>query len=459
MALYDAFISYSHAKDKPIASALQSAIQRLGKPWYRRRVLRLFRDDTSLSATPGLWPAIEQALANSRFLILLASPEGAASPWVTKEVSYWLEHKGAETLLIGMTEGKLTWDNSLGDFACREGMPLPAVLTGRFRSEPKWVDLRAYRDRADTGDAKFTELAADFAAAIHGIPKEDLLSHELRQQRRALALAWSAAGSLFIFAGVAGWQWKSALDAERAAIEQRQIAQDQRDHAEYNFAIAKQAADDVVFQLAQNLRDVQGMRVETVRRILEAARTLMDRIAQSAPDDPQLQRSRAAMLSEFTETFVRIGDLTQAQAAAQEGLAIVRKLAAADPNNTSLQRDVYVFLTRLGNVQLAAGARTQALASYVNGLAIARALIGRDPDNAGWQRDVTLTLDKIGDVRLTIGDRAGALAAYEEGLAIRRKLASADPDNPELQSILAASLDRIGRELAVAGQMIEALKI
>jgi hypothetical protein len=77
VALYDAFISYSHAKDKPIASALQSTIQRLGKPWYRRRVVRVFRDDTSLSATPGLWPAIEQALDNSRFLIVLASPEAA----------------------------------------------------------------------------------------------------------------------------------------------------------------------------------------------------------------------------------------------------------------------------------------------------------------------------------------------------------------------------------------------
>ena len=459
MALYDAFISYSHAKDKPIASALQSEIQRLGKPWYKRRVLRLFRDDTSLSATPGLWPAIEQALANSRFLILLASPEGAASPWVTKEVSYWLQHKGPETLLIGMTEGRLTWDNSFGDFAYREDMPLPAVLTGRFPSEPKWVDLRVYRDGAGTRDAKFTELAADFAAAIHGIPKEDLLSHELRQQRRALALAWSAAGSLFILAGLAGWQWKSALDAERAAIEQRQIAQDQRDHAQYNFAIAKQAADDVVFQLAQNLRNVEGMRVETVRRILEAARVLMDRIAQAAPNDPQLQRSRAAMLSEFTETFVRIGDLTQAQAAAQEGLVIIRKLAAADPSNTSLQRDLYVFLTRLGNVELAAGARPQALASFVDGLAIARALVARDPDDGGWQRDLTLTLDKIGDVRLTIGDRVGALAAYEESLAIRRKLAAADSDNPEWQGILAASLDRSGRELADAGQMIEALKI
>ena len=93
MAIYDAFISYSHAKDKPIAAALQAAVQKLGKPWYRRRALRVFRDDASLSATPHLWPTIEEALAESRFLIVLASPEAAASPWVTKEVAYWLEHR------------------------------------------------------------------------------------------------------------------------------------------------------------------------------------------------------------------------------------------------------------------------------------------------------------------------------------------------------------------------------
>ena len=187
MALYDAFVSYSHAKDKPIAAALQSVVQKLGKPWYRRRALRVFRDDTSLSATPSLWPTIEQALGQSRFLILLASPEAAASPWVNKEVAYWLEHKGADTLLIAVTDG----DACLGQRASAtspgaSGMPLPPVLTGRFASEPKWVDLTAYRDGADPRDAKFTELAADFAAAIHGMPKEDLLSQEVRQQRRAL---------------------------------------------------------------------------------------------------------------------------------------------------------------------------------------------------------------------------------------------------------------------------------
>src|ERR1700754_3512579 len=104
LALYDAFISYSHAKDKPIAAALQSAVQKLGKPWYRRRALRLFRDDTSLAAAPQLWPTIERALDGSRFFILLASPEAAASKWVNKEVAHWLDHNSADTLLIGLTD-------------------------------------------------------------------------------------------------------------------------------------------------------------------------------------------------------------------------------------------------------------------------------------------------------------------------------------------------------------------
>src|SRR5215475_1811514 len=166
MATYDAFISYSHAKDKPVAAALQTVVQKLGKPWYRRRSLRVFRDDTSLSATPHLWPTIEQALGQSRYFILLASPEAAASKWVNKEVAYWLEHNNINTLLIGVTDGTLAWDESTDDFSWSDNTPLPPVLKNRFASEPKWVDLTAYRDRADKRDAKLTELAADFAAAI-----------------------------------------------------------------------------------------------------------------------------------------------------------------------------------------------------------------------------------------------------------------------------------------------------
>ena len=167
MPVYDAFISYSHAKDKPIAAALQSVIQKLGKPWYRRRGLRVFRDDTSLSATPQLWPSIEQALGQSRYLVLLASPEAAASPWVGKEIEYWLAHKSTDTLFIGVTDGTLGWDGETGDFTGAPAPPLPAALKGRFPAEPKWVDLGAYRDGANPRDARFMDLGADSVSYTH----------------------------------------------------------------------------------------------------------------------------------------------------------------------------------------------------------------------------------------------------------------------------------------------------
>ena len=210
----------------------------------------MFRDDTSLSATPSLWPSIERALAQSRYLILLASPEAAASPWVGKEVAYWLEHKGADTLLIALTGGTLAWDATAGDFARHETTPLPPALAGRFASEPKWVDLTGYRNGAKPRDPRFTELAAGFAAAIHGMPKEDLLSQELRQQRRALQLASAAAGLLLVLAGAAGWQWweadgakRAAQSAERIATEQKEVAQVQRDRAVAAEATATEQKD------------------------------------------------------------------------------------------------------------------------------------------------------------------------------------------------------------------------
>ena len=89
MAAYDAFISYSHAADGNLAPALRVGLERLAKRWNRRRALRVFHDQTGLAATPELWPTIQRALDDSRFFVLLASPEAAQSHWVGQEVGQW----------------------------------------------------------------------------------------------------------------------------------------------------------------------------------------------------------------------------------------------------------------------------------------------------------------------------------------------------------------------------------
>ena len=46
---YAAFISYSRAVDGRLAPRLKGALEGFGKPWYRLRAIRVFRDEPAPS--------------------------------------------------------------------------------------------------------------------------------------------------------------------------------------------------------------------------------------------------------------------------------------------------------------------------------------------------------------------------------------------------------------------------
>lgn len=140
---YDAFVSYSHGQDRVLAAALQSELQRFTRPWYRARALRIFRDETNLSANPGLWPAIEQALETSSWFVLMASPSSAKSPWVKREIHWWLAHRNADRILLALTDGEIRWTGQ--DFDWDQTNAIPRELSGVFTDEPFWIDLRKLR--------------------------------------------------------------------------------------------------------------------------------------------------------------------------------------------------------------------------------------------------------------------------------------------------------------------------
>jgi WD40 repeat protein len=213
---FDAFISYSHALDGTLAPALQIGLERFAKPWYRSRALRVFRDDASMSASTDLWSSIEQALMASAWLVLMASPDAARSPWVDKEVRWWLKHKSGERLLVVLTEGEFAYIDE------REAGPdaaLPAGLRGAFAAEPRWVDLRWLHDVGQVAQSnpRLRDGIADVAATVRGVPKDILVGEHIRQHRRTMRLARTAVAVLVVLALAAAAAAFVAYDRQQQA--------------------------------------------------------------------------------------------------------------------------------------------------------------------------------------------------------------------------------------------------
>ncbi|SDF73238.1 TIR domain-containing protein [Lentzea fradiae] len=219
--MYDGFISYSHAADRPLAKRLQRALHTIGRPWYKPRALKVFRDDVSLAASPDLWSSIRTALENSRTFTLLACPESAASPWVNREVSLWRQQKSRDTFLIALTGGELVWDERTNDFDWSRTTALPDSLQSWFQAEPLWVDLR---DPESLTGAEFRARAATLAAGVHGIPKDNLISEDSKQQRRLVAVLASLLTLALAAGGIAVWQQRVAVAERDRATEQARLA-------------------------------------------------------------------------------------------------------------------------------------------------------------------------------------------------------------------------------------------
>jgi WD40 repeat protein len=226
---YDAFVSYSHAADGRLAPALQQGMQRLAKSWFQPRALRVFRDESALSANPHLWSSIERALDEGTWFVLLASPDAVASQWVNRELEYWLAHKSVDNILPVVTDGTWEWTE-----AGLEGTAVLPAFRNAFGGEPRHIDLRWAHDVTDVDlrNSRFRDAVAQLAAPVHGVAKDDLESEDVRHHRRARRLARAAIATLVVLlvaaiigGGIAVHSTSVARAQTREANTQRLVGQ------------------------------------------------------------------------------------------------------------------------------------------------------------------------------------------------------------------------------------------
>ncbi len=291
---YDAFVSYNHASDERLALELRRNMQKIAKPWYRRRALDVFLDQSSLTASPGLWPAIEQSLQRSRYYVLLASPRSAQSKWVVKELGHWLKHRSADSVLLVLTEGSIEWDDEAGDFDWERTDALPRRLEGVFSGEPLYTDMREFRGRERvSGDAAFRGRAAEVAAAVRGVSKDQIVGDDLSQHRRVIRVVWAVAAILLILGVTAAVMATIARKQERravAAAEQERVARLAETEARRAEQEERRRAE---VSLAGNYASNAGSTGSAVRQLLYSAASV------DLADDPV---ARGEMLKAIAKT-------------------------------------------------------------------------------------------------------------------------------------------------------------
>ena len=187
-----------------------------------------------MSANSSLWDSIATALSSSEWLVFLAHPVAANSPYVQKEVDWWLTRRAstpaaaAERVVLVLAGGDVVWDAQVGRFDPEASTALPPSLAAAFVKEPRWIDARWFT--GDTSDPRWAEVVADVGATLRGVSKEDLVGQNVRLHRKAQMLARLAIVTLsvllvlaVVFAGTAVVQRQRAEDNARIS-EARYLA-------------------------------------------------------------------------------------------------------------------------------------------------------------------------------------------------------------------------------------------
>jgi WD40 repeat protein len=304
-------------------------LQRFAKPWWKRRAVRIFRDESSLSANPHLWSSITEALDTSGWFVLLLSPDAAGSEWVNQEIGYWVENRDPKKILPVVTDGTFGWadDGMTGD-------AMPDALQGVFTEEPRWVDMRWAKgeEQLDLQNPRFADAIADIGSAIRGVPKDELSSEEVRQHRRTVRTAWAAGGLVTVLAIAAvGFGIQSARNADEAE-RQAQRAQESATEAQQSAALEAVARSEAERSAEEALKNADRADREAAAALrseaLAKTRQLAASSVNAANEDPQLALALAVRAADILPDGEPIG--AELEAALRGAMSQDRLLARYD---------------------------------------------------------------------------------------------------------------------------------
>ena len=255
---YDAFISYRHIEpDLTIAKILHEMIEKFNIPKHLRTVsndensindkhiFRVFRDREELS-TKDLSTMIEEAIANSKNLIVICSKRTSLSPWCRKEVQLFKKIHGVNNIIPVLIEGepdeafidelknlKTTFINSEN---VEEEKNIELLAADIRPDEVKSPSFKGYEILEYSKDPKLNELTKKsldilkkseiyrIVASMLNVNYGDLkLRHQERYLKRIIYTSVAASIAMLIFVVSVTTLYLKSVVSERKANEQSSL--------------------------------------------------------------------------------------------------------------------------------------------------------------------------------------------------------------------------------------------
>ncbi|MGE5561829.1 MAG: TIR domain-containing protein [Bacillota bacterium] len=443
---YFAFLSYSH-KDKELADWLHSQLEQFRVPGnlagqltengvIPRRLMPIFRDEHELAAADDLSEEIEEALANSQFLIVLCSPDAARSRWTNAEIETFKRTRPDGCVYAAIASG----EPFASDIDGRESEEcFPPALRHKYdrrgrpttkRAEPLAADLRGGGEARRLGLMKLI-------AGMLGVGLDDLVQRDATRRQRRLAML--AAASL------AGMAVTSTLAV--TAIQARDAARDQRREAEGLIAFMLGDLKDKLEPIGKlDALDGVGSRVldyyhkENTGELSDAA---------------LLQRSRA--LSLMAEVAYERSDLDASERLYREALNGTAEAVRRNPDDPQRLFDHAQNVYWIGDIAMQRGNLGAAEREWREYKRLATAMVSLAPDNMKWRMETQYAEANLGEVLVRQRRFPEAAAQFSQALQTIDALTTADPGNRDYQTQLVQALAWLADAQESQGRLQQAI--
>lgn len=449
---YRAFISYSH-RDAKFARQFHSELEgwRVDRDLVGRQTLLgpvpqtlrpIFRDREDFSGGGTLTDAMRDALSDSTFLIVLCSPDAARSDYVNEEIRLFKGMGRAERIIPVIIAGEPGDPN---------GDCFPSALVRSLGADGELSDERVEPLAADTrdkGDGRRRALAK-VVAGLLGVPFDEIAKRSERAQRRRTRILVVVAATMFLLAVAAGgFGW---LSESRRAV------------AERNYRAALSAADSLLGEVGEELIRVEGVQLETTKRVIDRATSILDDLAESLPDALELKVSRVGSLTVFAQALEAKGDKAGAIAKYREAEALAESIATARSNDEGSLAILAMVRWRFGASLAFSDARAEAISK----LGAAVDVLGTEGASFVDQPDMQAELVSAAQLLsslLTYEGRLEEAATYGDmAIEIAEKLRIANPDEwrfrmlvPAIQMGQTELLRKQGNEEAALAMLVDA---